>query len=58
MTSSGLEVRSFAFRILMKMDGVFAGREILDVYFYPNSRGRFPNNCGANDFALSIFELN
>src|SRR5580658_1882271 len=56
--SRGLEVRHIALRILMKMDGMDARRQILEVEFHPDSRGGFPKNCGADDLALCILELN
>src|SRR5450631_200734 len=58
VASGGLEVGGFALRVLMKVDGVFTGRQILDIDFHPDPRGRFPQNRAAHDLALSILELN
>jgi hypothetical protein len=58
MWACGLEVRGLALCILMKMDGVFAGRQILDVDFHADSRAGLPQNCAAYYLALSIFKLN
>ena len=42
MASRGLEVWGVALRVLMKMDGVYAGRKVLDVDFHLDSRSRRP----------------
>jgi hypothetical protein len=58
VASRGLEVGRVALRVLMKVDGMFAGRQILhlDIDFY--SRSRVRQNGRTHDVALSIFELN
>jgi len=58
MRPGGLEVRSIATRVLMEVDGMFAGREIHQVDFQPYSGRMGPKNCGAHGVALGIFELN
>ncbi len=58
MASRGLEVRGVALRVLMKVDTMFAGRQIFEIDFHLNARGRFPKNGGAYNLALGIFELN
>jgi len=57
MASCGLEVRGFALCVLMKVDGMFAGRQILESDFHPDSRGGFPQSRGAYDLPLGILEL-
>src|SRR5208282_2071839 len=56
--SRRLEIRGVALRILMKVDGMFAGRKIFEIDFHSDSRGGFPQNRGAHHLALSILELN
>src|SRR5208282_4392458 len=58
MPARGLEVRSLALRILMKVYGMFAGRQILEIDFHPDPRTRFPQNRGPHNLALSVLELN
>jgi len=58
VASRGLEVRGVALRVLMKVDSMFAGRQIVEIHFHPNARGEFPQNRGAHNLALGIFQLN
>jgi len=58
MRPGRLEVRGIATRILMKVDGMFAGRQMLEIDFHPYSGGVFPNDRGPHGIALSILELN
>jgi FKBP-type peptidyl-prolyl cis-trans isomerase FklB len=58
VASRRLEVGGIALRVLMKVDGVFAGWEILEIEFHSDSGRRFPQNGGAHNLALSILELN
>src|SRR6266849_4509032 len=51
-----LEVGGVALRVLMKVDGMFAGGQILELEFHPYSRSGFPQNRGAHNRALGILE--
>src|SRR5713226_2323471 len=53
-----LEVGGVALRVLMKVDGMFAGGQILEIEFHPYSRSGFPQNRGAHNLALGVLELN
>src|SRR5450755_1104461 len=52
-----LEIWGIALGILMKVDGVFAGNEILKIHFHPDSRTRFPKNGATYYLSLGIFQL-
>lgn len=58
MRACGLKVRRLTLCVLMKMDSVFAGRQILDVDFDADAWAGLPENCAARYLALSILELN
>jgi len=58
VASRGLEVRGVALRVLMKVDSMFARRQIFEIDFHLNARGRLPKNRGAYNLALGIFDLN
>ena len=53
------EVRSFALGVLMKVNGVVAGRQILqiDIHFHP-TRLLFRQSDSAYALALSVIEVN
>jgi hypothetical protein len=46
--SGRLEIGRFALRVLMKVDGMFAGRQILEIQFDSDSRAGSQNGCGAH----------
>jgi hypothetical protein len=58
MRACGLKVRRLTLCVLMKMDSVFAGRQILDVDFDADAWAGLPENCAARYLALGILELN
>ena len=58
MRPGRFEVGTVALRVLVKMDAMFAGREILEVEFHPSPGAGFRQNRGAYSFTLGIFELN
>ncbi len=58
MRPGRLEVGGVAFRILMKMDGMLAGRQILKIEIHFHSFSTGPHNRRANGFALGVLELN
>src|ERR1035441_5001444 len=59
MRSRRFEVRSFALGVLMKVNGVVAGRQILqiDIHFHP-TRLLFRQSDSAYALALSVIEVN
>src|ERR1700704_3647746 len=50
--SRGLEVRGVALRVLMKVDGMHAGGQILEIEFHSDSRGGVPQNRGTHSLTL------
>src|ERR1700730_3383447 len=58
MGSRGLEVRSIALRVLMKVDGMYAGWKILEIEFHSDSRGGFPQNRSTHSLAVGILKVN
>src|SRR5713226_967068 len=58
MGSRGLEVRGIALGVLMKMDGMYAGGQILEFEFHSESRGGLPQNRGTHSLALGILKVN
>ncbi len=58
MRPRGLEVRGVALRVLVKVDGMFTRRQILDIDVHPDPRAGFPEDRGAHTLALGILELN
>lgn len=55
--TGGLEVRGVAFCVLMKVDGMNARRQILEIEFHLDPWRGLPNSRGTNRFALRIVEL-
>lgn len=51
------EVRSDARGVLMKMDGVFSGRKIMQVKFKPDPLSLDPQSNGTDRFAIAIFQF-
>jgi hypothetical protein len=58
MGSRGLEVRAIAFRVLMKVDGMYAGGKILEIELHSDSWGGVPQNRRAHSLALGILKVN
>src|ERR1700694_3948317 len=58
MGSRGLEVRGIALRVLMKVDGVYAGGQILEIEIHSDSGGGFPQNRSTHSLALGILKVN
>src|SRR3982074_350700 len=58
MRSRGLEVRSIALRVLMKVDGMYAGGQILEIEFHSDSWAGFRQNRGTHSLALGILKVN
>src|SRR5882762_2942502 len=56
--SRGLEVRGVALRVLMKVDGMHAGGQILEIEFHSDSRGGVPQNRGTHSLTLGILKVN
>ncbi len=57
MRPRGLEVGSVALGVLMKMDGVLAGRKIVKVKLEAYARPVLRQEYGAHGFALSVLEF-
>src|SRR3982074_2653254 len=58
MRSRGLEVRGIALRVLMKVDGMYARRQILEIDLHSDSGAGLPQNRGTHGLALSILKVN
>ena len=58
MASCGFEVGGVALRVLMEVDGMFAGRQVLEVDLHFYSRSGFLNRSGAHNLSSSVLELN
>jgi hypothetical protein len=59
MRPSRLEVRGVALRVLVKVDAMFAGRQILKIKLHAYCPGPgFPENRCADTVALGVLELN
>src|ERR1700722_3241766 len=57
VSTGGFEVGAFALRDLMKVDGVFSGREIVEFELERDARSLIPQDDITDVFALSIFEF-
>lgn len=57
MSAGGFEVRGIALGILVKVDGVLAGRQVVKVKLEADSGFFIPQHDCANGFALRIFEF-
>src|ERR1039457_4173070 len=57
MRPGGLEVGGVALCVLMKVDGMFAGWQILKIQFHPDTCAGFQKSRGAHRLALGILEL-
>jgi hypothetical protein len=56
--TSGLKIGRLAFRELMNVNGVFAGRKVLNVESDLNAFGSGAKNSGADALALDVFDVN
>lgn len=57
MWAGGLEIRRFALRLLMEMDGVLAGRKIVEMQLEGDGRSVLRDENAAYIFALGVFEF-
>lgn len=57
MWASRFEIGRVTLRVLMKVDGMYARRQVFEVQFHPDSFAGFPKGGGADRLALSILEL-
>jgi hypothetical protein len=55
--SGRLEVGRLAFCELVDMQGVLAGRQVLDIELDSYAVRRFGKGCGANALALGVFNI-
>jgi hypothetical protein len=55
--TSGPEVGGFAFCVLMKMNGMFARRQILEIEFHLDPWGGLPNGSRTHGLALRILKF-
>jgi len=58
MRAGGFKVGAIALRVLMKMDGVLAGRKIMKVKLEADARTVGHDDDRAYIFALSVLEVN
>ena len=54
----GLEVRSIALWVLMKVDAVLAGREVVELKLEAYAGALLPETGGANAFTLGVLQFN
>src|ERR1700731_2648296 len=54
MGSRGLEVRGIALRVLMKVDGVYASGQILEIGLHSDSCAGFPQSRRTHSLALGV----
>src|SRR5579885_429561 len=57
MRAGGFEVGRLAFRELVNVNRMIAGRQVLDIEFDADALGRGRENGGADILALSILEV-
>jgi hypothetical protein len=58
MASRGLKVWRFALRILMKVNGVLARRQVLQIHVHLNPATGLRYRGGADIFTLSVLQMN